>query len=468
MQHMRSFPRRNICLLLCLVSVACSPNLLADEPKVLRLGTGVNFGNMLEAPNEGDWGLKVEPEYFEFVKQAGFDHVRLPVSWTYHAARESPYKIDEAFLLRVEELITSSLKARLKILVNYHHDDALSKDPMTNRERFLAIWRQLAERFRDLPNDQVAFELLNEPQAAFTISPETWNSLLSETLKIVRTSNPQRTIVVGPVQYNSIQALYSLKLPDDRLLVVTVHYYDPFEFTHQGAEWLKPVPPTGVPWNAKDVSPATRWQNWSWDSRVVGSDKGVTVEYQKGWAGVQLHAVEPMPKPQRIELKVDAAVRLKVALVSKGKRSEKSIEATSGKAIAIDASGFSEIEQFEELVLQSDSPDPVGAFHIQELRLIYKDRTVNVLANAGEKIRADLKVAAEWGTRNRRTIYLGEFGTFQAADLESRAHWTRAVRNVASDLDLDWCYWEFAAGFGIYDPVKREFRRPLLDSLQAK
>src|SRR5512134_2270109 len=34
---------------------------------------GINLGNMLEAPNEGEWGLFVQEEYFDLIKEAGFD-----------------------------------------------------------------------------------------------------------------------------------------------------------------------------------------------------------------------------------------------------------------------------------------------------------------------------------------------------------------------------------------------------------
>src|SRR5512146_2138590 len=51
-------------------------------PSALR--RGINFGNMLEAPKEGDWGLTVQEDYFDLVKEAGFDFVRLPVRWFAH------------------------------------------------------------------------------------------------------------------------------------------------------------------------------------------------------------------------------------------------------------------------------------------------------------------------------------------------------------------------------------------------
>src|SRR5690348_14976445 len=40
------------------------------------LGRGVNFGNMLDAPNEGDWGLTVRDEFIDVTAQAGFASVR--------------------------------------------------------------------------------------------------------------------------------------------------------------------------------------------------------------------------------------------------------------------------------------------------------------------------------------------------------------------------------------------------------
>ena len=50
------------------------------------LGRGVNFGNMLEAPNEGDWGFFVQEIFFDKVVEGGFDIIRLPISWTNHAS----------------------------------------------------------------------------------------------------------------------------------------------------------------------------------------------------------------------------------------------------------------------------------------------------------------------------------------------------------------------------------------------
>ena len=63
-----------------------------------RLGRGVNFGNALEAPKEGEWGVTLKAEYFKAIKDAGFDSVRLPIKWSAHAKTTAPYTLDPAFL----------------------------------------------------------------------------------------------------------------------------------------------------------------------------------------------------------------------------------------------------------------------------------------------------------------------------------------------------------------------------------
>lgn len=95
----------------------------------LALHRGINFGNMLEAPTEGEWGLTVQEEYFDQVKQAGFDFVRLPVRWNAHAQQEAPYTIDPVFFTRVDEVVNWALERDLTIIVNIHHYEEMAWDP---------------------------------------------------------------------------------------------------------------------------------------------------------------------------------------------------------------------------------------------------------------------------------------------------------------------------------------------------
>jgi endoglucanase len=67
------------------------------------------------------------------------------------------------------------------------------------------------------------------------------NPIFATTIELIRRSNPNRTIFLGPGRWNSVSELPALRLPDvDSNLIVTVHNYDPFYFTHQGATWSGP------------------------------------------------------------------------------------------------------------------------------------------------------------------------------------------------------------------------------------
>jgi len=232
---------RWFCGLPCLLLLAsCVPSPAADRKPTAahevnaRLGRGINFGNALESPREGEWGFRIEEPYFDEIKKAGFDTIRLPVKWSSRAEAKAPYTIDAKFFERVDWCVENALKRDLNLVLNIHHYDELYDDPDAHEERYLALWRQIAPRYAD-KSDRLVFELLNEPREPMTA--ERWNAVLPKALAIVRESNPDRAVIVGPGNWNNLEALPKLELPKDDHLIVTFHYYSPFHFTHQGAEW---------------------------------------------------------------------------------------------------------------------------------------------------------------------------------------------------------------------------------------
>ena len=169
------------------------------------------------------------------MRAAGLDTVRLPVKWSAHQAAEPPWRVADGFFDRVDRAVDAVLRRELNVVLDVHHFDDLSADVDRHRDPFLALWAQIAERYADR-GPRLCFELLNEPHDPMTA--DTWNALLVDALGVVRAVDATRTVIVGPVRWNIVDALPTLRLPDDERLVVTVHYYSPFRFTHQGAHWL--------------------------------------------------------------------------------------------------------------------------------------------------------------------------------------------------------------------------------------
>ncbi len=203
-----------------------------------RFLRGANFGNGLEAPPGMDWGGHYGPEDLRLMRKEGFDHVRIPVGWHHYTGPGPGYQIKPEFFRRVDQLVDAGLREGLAVLINIHHFDDFTTDPAKQTPRFQAIWRQIATHYKNAPA-ALAFELLNEPKDAATT--EVINPIFAETIKVIRQVDPERTIFVGPGRWNNISELPELRLPDDdQNLIVTVHSYEPFYFTHQGATWSGP------------------------------------------------------------------------------------------------------------------------------------------------------------------------------------------------------------------------------------
>lgn len=206
----------------------------AAEPDIFAmnkaLGRGVNFGNALEAPKEGQWGMTIKDEYFTKIKAAGFDSVRLPVKWSAHCGKTAPYHIEPAFFARVDHLLDQAEKHKLNVVLNIHHFDELDKTPDQAVPQFVALWTQIAERYENRPAS-LYFELTNEPHDKLT--DKKWNEILPKGLAAVRATNPTRPVIVGPASWNAIWILPKLELPKDDRLIVTVHMYNPHDFTHR-------------------------------------------------------------------------------------------------------------------------------------------------------------------------------------------------------------------------------------------
>lgn len=217
----------------------------ADASAPAQLRRGINLGNALDAPAEGDWGVVLQPAHFQLAAKAGFDHVRLPVRFSAHALDAAPYSLDETFMMRLDWALDQAAANGLGVLVDLHHYDQIHTAPAAHRDRFLAIWRQIATRWADRPAS-VAFEPLNEPHGALTAAA--WNQLAADVLAAIREIDPDRLVVLGGISWSDAIGLDTLTLPaGDTNLLATFHAYEPKLFSVQGAPWM------GAEWTTTGV-----------------------------------------------------------------------------------------------------------------------------------------------------------------------------------------------------------------------
>lgn len=231
-------------------AASAKPASAAVDPfrQLVRMGRGVNILGYDPIWNDRS-KARFKEEYFRTIRQGGFRTVRVNLQAFAHM--DGANRLDPRWLDTLDWVVSHALAAGLVVVLDEHDFGPCSADPDACLPKLTAFWRQVGTRYASSP-DTVLFELLNEPHDPLT--PARWNALFRSALAVVRETNPTRTVVVGPGSYNDPALLPTLDLPeDDRAIIVTVHYYKPMAFTHQGAAWNPATTAlSGVTWGSPE------------------------------------------------------------------------------------------------------------------------------------------------------------------------------------------------------------------------
>jgi endoglucanase len=218
---------------------------LSANAQCTKLGRGVNILGYDDAFWKDRTKGRFKESYFKMIKDAGFTSVRInlyPFSFM-----DKEYNLNPSWLETLDWVVEKGLKADLMVILDLHEFTAMADDPQAKKDMFLSFWKQVAPRYKD-KSGNVVYEILNEPNQKLTV--DMWNDFLVRAMEIIRLSNPTRTLIIGPANWNGIESLNTLILPEnDRNIIVTVHFYHPMRFTHQGAPWAKEYKDlSGVQW----------------------------------------------------------------------------------------------------------------------------------------------------------------------------------------------------------------------------
>ncbi len=200
--------------------------------QVKRMGRGVNIIGYDPLWTSFD-KRRFTDRHFQLIHDGGFQTVRVNLQSFAHM--DSANRLDPVWLSTLDWVIDNAVANHLMVIVDEHDFEPCGRDVAACQPRLKAFWTQIAERYKDARSN-VVFEILNEPNSQVT--PVLWNEMIRENLAIIRATNPARTVIIGPAFWNGVGYLNKLELPnDDRNIIVTVHYYLPMTFTHQGAPW---------------------------------------------------------------------------------------------------------------------------------------------------------------------------------------------------------------------------------------
>lgn len=231
------------------LSIPADATGMSSNAKTLasKMFLGLNIGNTLEAPGgETAWGNpKINQAFIDSAKAAGINAIRLPCAWNSHLEDTISYKIYDAWLARVKEVVDYCYKADMYVILNIHWDGGwLEENPFYAKQKVInakqkALWEQIAHYFRDY-DEHLLFAGTNEvhadynePTAEHVAVQLSFNQTFVDAVRSTGGKNAYRNLIVQAYNTNINYAVKYLKMPTDNVsdrLLAEVHYYDPWDF----------------------------------------------------------------------------------------------------------------------------------------------------------------------------------------------------------------------------------------------
>ncbi|MBJ7402841.1 MAG: glycoside hydrolase family 5 protein [Bradyrhizobium sp.] len=131
----------------------------------------------------------------------------------------------------------------------------------------------------------------------------------------------------------------------------------------------------------------------------------------------------------------------------------------------------------EELALPPDDRNLIVTFHYYSpLRFTHQGAPWSeIFSRVGpldwgtpedeRKARADFEKMRIWSERERRPIYLGEFGVYEAAPAEARTRYLSFMARHAERLGWAWAYWQFDHDFAAFDTARQSWKPEIIRAL---
>lgn len=198
----------------------------------LGAGTNVSLFEHTWSNPEDILNTDITPK-LNLIASQGFKTVRLPVAFDLFTYPNSS-TLQPILLTKLKEIYYVCYNLKLHLIITYHYG-ILDENSMYNQEidHVSWVWKQVQKEFKGHGYDYLFFELYNEP----TMSDDRWRQTAQKLISYIRGEDANRIYIVGGSDYNSINALMNMgKLKDDKTMYC-FHFYEPYIFTHQGADW---------------------------------------------------------------------------------------------------------------------------------------------------------------------------------------------------------------------------------------
>lgn len=242
--------------------------------QILPRWKGFNLLDYFSAyPSRHQRGVK--DDHFKWMRDWGFDFVRLPMAYPRYLdidyskkiTPEDVYKFNEKEIDHIEEMVFRANYHGLHMSLNLHRApgycvNAGFHEPYNlwldeqAQEAFYAHWGMWAKRFKNLSSDKISFDLVNEPSMRedmndqhskrSAVPGEIYRKVSQEASKAIRKYNPDHLIIADG---NNVGSDVIPEITDLNIAQSCRGYY-PHYISHYRAPWVFKNP---------DDAPETSW-----------------------------------------------------------------------------------------------------------------------------------------------------------------------------------------------------------------
>lgn len=266
---------------------------------ILQWGEKDASGKVTTKAFETAWGMPVtKREMIHYVKECGFNSVRIPCTWAEHIDENN--QVDPDWMTRVHEVVDYVIDEGMYCILNTHHDGwVCATENMYNKysTRFESLWTQIATEFADY-DERLVFASMNEvtdendswsPSMSVFTYINKWNQLFIDTVRATGGNNAKRNLVISPRGCSGsdrdMQILHEVTDTIENHLIIEVHNYTPQGFCFNDATWTTM---TAV-WNPRqheselrqDFEMYARWQQKNNRPVIIGEYAAFPKKYEE-------------------------------------------------------------------------------------------------------------------------------------------------------------------------------------------